>query len=843
VAVSGQHDDTHARHNLGDVILSAAARYGDDIAFQVRRGYRTERLTFRQVGERAVQIAAWFTGQGLTRGDRVVVWAPNMPEYALLYFGAWLAGLVVVPIDVRTRQEVVDRFVNASGPKLGFRSRDLEGKFGAPVRRTLLLEELFNLVSDAPPLQTRPEVLADDACEIAFTSGTTGTPKGVTLTHANFLAELEALNTAFPLKRSYRGLSLLPLSHAFEQVADLLTSFTAGVRMTYLPRVNAATLIRALCDERITCFVVVPELLRMLLAGIERRVRQEGRWRQWQTAHRIAWRLPFPLRRVVFHDVHHALGSHLLWIACASAPLDLKVAQAWERMGVHVYEAYGLTEITGGATLNTPKVHQLGSVGRPLPGVDIRIAADGEIQTRGRTVMRGYFDNPDLTRQVFVGGWFRTGDVGALDEEGFLHISGREAFKIVLPDGRKVYPEDIEQLLNQHPLVRDSCVVGVSADGAERVHAVLLTEVPTRAADIVQDTNARLGDHQQIMGVTVWSEPDFPRTPILKIDRKLVRMAVEQRLATAGSLAPARAGLVADPLVSIITRIAGREPGEIREGLDLGAGLGLDSVGRVELLSAIEEELGRIVDEFAIGPQTTVAELRGLVEASPVAEVAERGARWPRAWWARLLRPLLHWIIFRVEDHWLRMEVVHPERAANLPIPSLLVFNYQGPYVPLFILRALPASIRQQVAIAADARLWHGRDRWIGFLGGLAVQGFPFEKSGGTVGASLEELGRWLDDGYAVIVSPEGNPERDGEVLPFLGGTGLMAVSMHVPIVPFKVEGYWLLFPDLEQIRFPYFPAQRGTFRLIIGEPLMFPKSMPYQEATHLARQALIDTR
>jgi long-chain acyl-CoA synthetase len=372
---------------------------------------------------------------------------------------------------------------------------------------------------------------------------------------------------------------------------------------------------------------------------------------------------------------------------------------------------------------------------------------------------------------------------------------------------------------------------------------VLLTEAPTQANEVVQAVNRQLGDHQQIMGVTVWSEPDFPRTPILKIDRKLVRTAVEQRMSTADSLRPSAPTLVADPLVSIVARIAGRRPGDIRDDVDLGAGLGLDSIGRVELLAAVEEELGKVVDELAIGPQTTVAELRQLIQTSPVAEEDEGDARWPRAWWARLLRPLLHWMIFRVEDHWLHMEVVHPERAARLPVPSLLIFNYQGPYVPLFILRALPARIRAHVAIAADARLWRGRDRWIGLLGGLAVQAFPFEKSGGTVGASLEQLGRWLDDGYAVIVSPEGNPERDAEVLPFLGGTGLMAVSMQVPIVPFTVEEYWHAFPGLEQIRFPYFPMRRGAFRLVIGEPLIFPKTMPYQEATRLTRQALIETR
>jgi long-chain acyl-CoA synthetase len=829
--------------NLGELVLQAADRYGDDVAFQVRRGFRIERLTFRQVGERSLRIAAWLASQDVTPGDRLAVWAPNMPEYALLYFGAWLAGLVVVPIDVRTRQEVVERFVQTAGPLLGFKSGALEGVFGPPVRKTFVLEDLFDLIGAAPPLDRLPEVRSADLCEIAFTSGTTGVPKGVMLTHGNFLAEVEALQTVFPLKRTYRGLSLLPLSHAYEQVADLLMSYTSGVRMTYLPRINAATLMRALREQRITCFVLVPELLRVLLDGIERRVRDEGRWHQWQVAHRVAAQLPFSLRRLLFRDVHQALGGHLEWIGCASAPLDLKLAGTWERMGIHLYEGYGLTEVTGGATMNTPRVHRLGSVGKVLPGVDVRIGVDGEVQIRGRTLMQGYCGNPRLTDQAFTEGWFRTGDIGSFDSDGFLHISGREAFKIVLPDGRKVYPEDVEQVLNQHPLVRDSCVVGTKVDGGERVHAALLTEAPEQAGGIIRDTNQRLGDHQQIMAYTVWSEPDFPRTPILKIDRQLVRMAIERRLATSAPLRPSAPALSADPLIAIVARVSGRPANEIRDDLNLGAGLGLDSLGSVELLSAIEEELGRVLDELAVGPQTTVADLRRLVGAGAVEEAAEPGPRWPRAWWARLLRPLLLWIGFRVQDRWLRMDVVHPERAASLPIPSLLIFNYQGPYVPLAILRALPARIRDRVAVAADARLWQGRDHWQGVIAALGAQAFPFEKSGGAVGPSLEELGRWLDDGYAVIVSPEGNPELSGEVLPFLGGTGLMAISMQVPIVPFRVEGYAQLFPDPRTIGFPFLPNKRGTFRLIIGEPVTFPKDMPYEEATKRARQALIDTR
>ena len=827
--------------NLGHLALQSADHFGDDLAFQVRRGLRMERLTFREVGLRARKVAGWLAGQGLAPGDRVIVWAPNMPEYAVLYFGAWMAGVVVVPVDVRTKQEVLDRFVATARPVLGFKSRFLTGHFTAPVREVFDLEELFTLVQEAAPLDPLPQLSPDHLCEIAFTSGTTGVPKGVMLTHANLAAEIEAMQVAFPLKRSYRALSLLPLSHAFEQVIDLLLTFRSGVPVTYVPRVNPATIARALREERITCLVLVPELLRLLLNAIERRARQEGRGRQWDFAHRVAERLPFPLRRLLFRQVHRALGGHLQFFGSGGAPLDLKVAKAWERMGIRVLEGYGLTETSAASAINTWSAHRLGSVGKPIPGVEVRIADDGEILIRGRTVTPGYFDNPELTRRAFVDGWFRTGDVGSFDEDGFLHISGREAFKIVLPDGRNVYPEDVEHALNQHPLVRESCVVAIERDGGEAVHAAILTSEPSRADEIIRDVNRQLASHQQIMGFTVWEEEDFPRTPILKIDRKLVREAVARRQTTAAGMQPVAPEAGTDPLTAIVARVAARPAGEVSDHAALGADLGIDSLGRVEVLAAVEEELGRVVDELQVTPETTVGELRRLAAESAAGGPSAPFPRWQRTWWARLIGRVLLWMAFRIQDRWMQIDVVHPERAAALPIPSLLIFNYQGPYAPLAILRAVPARLRSRLAIATDSRVWQGREPWQGVLLGLGGQAFPFAKSGGAVRQSLEELGRWLDDGYAVVISPEGEPETDGALLPFLGGTGLMAVEMRVPVVPCRLENYWRLFPRHQE--FPYLPNKRGRVRLIIGEPVVLSPSTPYDEATEHLRQALIETR
>jgi long-chain acyl-CoA synthetase len=398
--------------NLGALIPESAPAGGDAVAFQARRGFRRQRVTFREAAERARRVAGWLMASGLAPGDRLAVWSPNLPEYAVLCFGAWLAGVVAVPIDVRTPQDVVHRFVAAAEPRLGFTSRSLDGTFGPPVEATRSLEDLFDLVAGTPPLAPLPRVAADQLAEIAYTSGTTGLPKGVTLTHANLLAEVAALRAAFPLGRDERALSVLPLSHILELTITLLLGFACGVRVSYVPRLSPATLTRALREDRVTCLVVVPELLRLLLAGLERGARQQGHGGRWRLAHRLAGRLPLPLRRPLFWPVHRALGGRLRFFGVGGAPLDVKLAEAWERMGIRVFEGYGLTEAAGAATLNTWTARRLGSAGRPLPGLEIRIGDDDEVLLRGPTVTRGYFGNAELTAASFADGWLRTGDRG-----------------------------------------------------------------------------------------------------------------------------------------------------------------------------------------------------------------------------------------------------------------------------------------------------------------------------------------------------------------------------------------------------------------------------------------------
>ncbi len=284
--------------NLGQFLKENAAKHKDRIAYEIKREFRTRRFTFSEVESLALKTAVFLNQKGLKKGDKVAIWAPNMPEYPILYFGCWASGLVAVPIDVRTTEETVGVFLTKAKCRLGFKGKFIPGNYGNLVKESFYLEDLVDLVSSlrdpdvsvgakqsshsedshvASLLGMTEKIKPVDLAEIAFTSGTTGTPKGVMLTHGNFLSDVEALTRVFPFKKEYRTLSLLPLSHAFEQVVDFLALFQAGIKVTYLERTNRLTMLKAMRKGKITSAVLVPQALRLLMAGIELQVEKQGK--------------------------------------------------------------------------------------------------------------------------------------------------------------------------------------------------------------------------------------------------------------------------------------------------------------------------------------------------------------------------------------------------------------------------------------------------------------------------------------------------------------------------------------------------------------------------------------
>jgi long-chain acyl-CoA synthetase len=557
---------------LLDLLEDAVARFGNRNALSLRADDgTTTSWSYSELARRS-RYAAWrMRALGLEPGDRVLTWSPSTPELPATYFGAMRARLVVVPLDLRMSADAVEGIVAASGARhlvLGT-GRDAPDPREAGLGRfpTTTVDALAAPPDDTFPadwaaqLDAWPQPTTDEVFELVFTSGTTGTPKGVMLAHDNVVASIETFHRIVP-PMEHRLVSLLPLSHLLEQAVGLFYALSVGADILYVRSRNPRVIFEALRGQRVTSMVVVPQVLDLFWSAIEREVAKRGRTRSFERLRRFARRLPQAVRRVIFRSVHAQLGGDFRLFLSSGAFLPPALQQAWEDLGVTVLQGYGATE-TGTGSCTTLDDHGLGTVGRPPAGVEMRLADDGEVQFRGRTLFKGYWNDPAATAAAYTeDGWYRTGDIGHYDDAGRLILSGRSKDMIVLPNGFNVYPEDIENALRVAGL-RDSIVVETRPG---RIEAVVLASAAAAAGEpgsaaapratpvprvtpapastpasgagrddvdpailraridrVVKAANAALGPNQRIHGWRLWPDEDFPRTHTLKIKRGPVR--------------------------------------------------------------------------------------------------------------------------------------------------------------------------------------------------------------------------------------------------------------------------------------------------------------------------------
>jgi len=499
----------------------------------------TEPWTYRDL-QRHSRVAAWrLRALGLQPGDRLLTWSPSMPELAAAYFGAMRAGLILVPLDLRMSRDAIEGIVAASGARRLLLGSGRDG--GNPAEMGLAdfpttdvgaiaaeVDETFPNDWEAQ-LDAWPAPKPDDLFELIFTSGTTGTPKGVMLAHDNVLASIESFHRIIP-PLDHRIVSLLPLSHLLEQAVGLFYAVDVGADILYARSRNPRVIFEALRAHRVTSMIVVPQVLDLFWSAIEREVDKAGRRAAFDRLRAIARRLPFGVRRLIFRSVHRQLGGEFRLFVSAGAFLPPALQQGWEDLGVIVLQGYGATE-TGTGSCTTLQDHGLGTVGRPPEGIEMRITSDGEIQFKGPTLFKGYWQAPEKTAEAFTAdGWYRTGDIGHLDPAGRLILSGRIKDIIVLPNGFNVYPEDIENALRVAG-VRDSVVLETKPG---RIEAIILAPLGTDSAApseaargaieaTVRAANSALGANQHIAGWRLWPQGDFPRTHTLKVRRTQVR--------------------------------------------------------------------------------------------------------------------------------------------------------------------------------------------------------------------------------------------------------------------------------------------------------------------------------
>ncbi len=509
---------------INDMFASAVKRFPDRPALlepseeSGRNKGEMLTLNYAELQRRVEQFAGYLQEQKIVKGERLLLWSASRVNWMIAYLGCLLVGAVVVPLDVSSKEDFLHRIAATTGARYLITTSRQYQSLREPPSPLIDIDCLPTGDLDARRL---PEVREDDLAELVFTSGTTGQPKGVMLSQRNIASNATSALAVVDIRDRDRALSILPLSHMLEATIDIAI-LSRGSSIVYARTLVPDTLLRLLGSQGVTLMVLVPQALQLFLNGIEREVRRQKKERVFEMLQKIAPSLPFRWRRSLFASGHKRFGGHFKFFVSGGAYLPPQLARRWENMGFRIMQGYGTTECSPVISVTPARDHAYGTVGKALPGQQVRIAEDGEILTHGANVAQGYWKNPEATAAVFKDGWYATGDLGYLDERGRLYIKGRKKNLIVLANGLNVYPEDIENVLLANPALKDAVVVGLSegSDSHEQtVHAVLLMEDASQAKAVVQQANKQLASHQQIRGFTVWPEADFPRTHTLKVKR------------------------------------------------------------------------------------------------------------------------------------------------------------------------------------------------------------------------------------------------------------------------------------------------------------------------------------
>jgi long-chain acyl-CoA synthetase len=846
-------------NTLIDLVTDGARVHDRRPALLIRPGFRTRVWRYRDLGEVVPRAAHVLADAGLAKGDRYMIWAVNRPEWAIAWLAGAHLGAVAVPLDVRHADDFAAKIVAQTGAKLVVASRQTEKqarRLGLPI---VFIETLPDRARHTEP-QPAADVAADDLAEIVFTSGTTGEPKGAMLTHGGLLASAHAMASVLSLSPQERLLSVLPLSHLYEQGPGLITPLVVGASIVYPVSRQPAVLVRTFRDYRATMLLIVPQGLKLLDHAIERKVDQAGKRASFERAHRLARWLPRPLRRVLFRSVLNEFGGRLHTIGVGSAALDPALARRWEEMGIQVLQGYGMTEMSPVVSFTRRQRNVIGTVGEALPGIEIRVADDGELLVHGPGRFMGYWHNPEATARVIdADGWYHTGDIGEL-RDGLLTLRGRKKDMLALPDGQKVYPEDVEDVLAADARLTGSTVVGWPLGDNLKVHAVLVLdrelgngsgkgsgnghERTALAEAVVRTANARLGAHQQIRGYTIWPDDDLPRTHTLKVRKPIVL----ERLATLAEAtvakpksgrskhvtAPALPGSGDElaPLAALVSEISGAAPSAIAADARLSSDLNMDSLQRVELLGLIEEELGVYIDDGDLDPDATVAQVAAMVEARRDAKRETGIYGWPlhpgvRAFGivfqALITVPLVH-LFYRVR----RTGV---ERLEGVEGPLLFTPNHCLHSDNAIVLTQLPFGWRWTLSVAAGAETIYGNPMQ-GFLASIIANAFPLRREG-SVRRSLELLGARLDRGFSILLYPEGKLTVGGPTQPFKSGIGLLAVEGGTPVVPMRIHIHTMSRWDGRG------NPLRGDVELVFGDPIVFDSDTDPLVATEQLERAV----
>jgi long-chain acyl-CoA synthetase len=772
------------------------------------------------------------------------------------FFGCALRGVVVVPMDDGASAEFAARVAGQVEARLWVCSRRHAAEIAASSVPVVILEDVKipALSLQEPQGQGRGTlgqsdvvISRNDILQIVFTSGTTAEPKGVVITHGNVLANITPLEREIGaylkyerLVRPVRFLNLLPLSHVFGQFLGMFLPPLLGGIVIFQDELKPSEIISTIRRERVSVLVSVPRVLQSLKQKIERDLEDRGKMQEFRRRFVASEGKHFLRRWWIFRGIRRQFGWKFWAFICGGAALDAQTETFWDRLGYAAIQGYGLTETTSLISVNHPFKLGKGSIGKVLPGREVKLAEDGEILIRGGGVAAGYWNKGgqgraagELTRSGEVtdkDGWYRTGDVGALDEAGNLYFKGRKKDVIVTPAGLNIYPEDLEAALRRQPEVKDCVVVGIERGGNAEPCAVLILRDDLHngasVAEVVERANQALAEFQRMRMWVEWPEQDFPRTNTQKPRRNVIAEYAARQILGTGRKEVAGGS----PMMELIGRVTGRSVTGANGDTDLNSGLGLNSLDRVELISALEDRYQVDLSETRFSAARTVGDIERMLSGEARERAVYHYPRWVLRWPITWMRWLAQYFLMRPAMlllGWPRIE--GRENLRGVQGPLLVVCNHVSDVDFAFVQAALPALLRNCLAIAtrgealealhtpAPSRAFFGRiyDRTKWVLGVSLLNLFPLPREAGFR-QSFAYAGEAVDRGYSVLVFPEGRHTADGKINPFRAGIGLLAKNLGIPVLPLRIAGLFALKQAGKRFAAP------GKICVRIGRPMKF---------------------
>jgi long-chain acyl-CoA synthetase len=840
-----QEKRVYTYRDLLELFETSTKRFSTRVAMRIERDGQQEQYTYADLHELATRAAAFFASEGVKPGDRVMLLSHNAPEWGMTYFGVLKAGATCVPLDPESMTGEVVNFARASGatglvistemdeqhPDLAERLKE-EGLDGTRLWR---FAEVFVLppqaVEDERIALLPARVQAQTVASLIFTSGTTGQPKGVMLSHKNFANMVSMLASVFDMTTRDGVLSVLPLHHTFEFSTGFLTPLSRGAQITYLPELTGEELARAIKNGHVTGMVGVPALWELLHRRIMNRLRERGEWvggiaDTLMTAN--SWlrdNTPLNLGQIVFRPIHTGLGGRIRYLISGGSALNEQVKKDFHGLGFTILEGYGLTEAAPVLTVTRPANKlNASSVGRAVPGVEVKIIEPnengiGEVVARGANVMLGYYNNEDATKSVLVNRWLYTGDLGRLDDDGNLYLVGRSKDIIVDTNGKNVYPDEIEELYSDSPYIKELSVVGLP-DGAlgEKVACMVVpdydydialprTEVKHKIEEHFKDISSALPFFKRIKVLHFW-DGELPRTATRKVKRREVVAAMQvleqsmRQLPDAGlTAARATKDKGAHWLIDIVATVANRPRAEIKLDTRL-SDLGFDSLMYVELASAIEQAGGTLTSPDTLTEVRDLRELAAVVSRQSSTErerVAEHRAETRKEEDEIHVPSLVRSVGNRGLDmlqrtFYERVLNMKCEGCTNVPVHTnfIVAANHTSHLDTGLIRMALGEAGRDLVALAAADYFFDNKYKRAYMYN--FTNTVPIERSG-SLRKSLRHALSFLDRGYNALIFPEGTRSLTGELAEFKPVLGFIALTAHTGILPIYVYGTYEALP------------------------------------------------